>query len=173
MSNRHVFRMMSQTSKVSSLLVTWAIRGNRRCGTIRVRKDFKNWSSTSLKASVTILSVSGAVLVYDLCRSAVRAGYTTSGYSVTSILTISQIFHAIPFGPDAQIGGLRRMVQIATAIHDAAPRDPFAPLDTPCPYSEAPDTVRQSNQLLDNSSQPLPGSTYQYLFGDRRLATQA
>ena len=60
MSNRHVFRMVSQTSKVSSLLATCAIRGNRRCGTTGVRKDFKNWSSTSPKASVTILSVNGA-----------------------------------------------------------------------------------------------------------------
>ena len=65
------------------------------------------------------------------------------------------------------------MVQIATEIHDTAPRDPFAPLDTPCSYSEALDTVRHSNQLLDKSSQLLPGSTCQYLFGDRRLATKS
>ena len=100
-------------------------------------------------------------------------GTQHQGYSVTSMLTISQIFHAIPFGPDAQTGGLRRMAQIATKIHDAAPRDPFAPLATPCSNSEAPDTVRHPNQLLDKSSQPLPGSICQYLFGDRRLATQA
>ncbi len=61
MSNRDVFRMVSQTSNVSSLLVTCAMRGNRRCGTTGVCKDFKNNSSTSPKASVTILSVNGAV----------------------------------------------------------------------------------------------------------------
>lgn len=60
-------------------------------------------------------------------------------------------FHAISFGPDAQTGSLRRMVQIATEIHDTAPRDPFAPLDTPCSYSQALDTVRRSNQLLNKA----------------------
>ena len=38
------------------------------------------------------------------------------------------LFHAILFGPDAQTGSLRRMVQIATETRDAAPRDPFASL---------------------------------------------
>lgn len=65
MSNRDVFRMTSQTSNVSSLLVTWAIRGNRRCGTTGVRKDFKNRSSNSPKASVTILSVNGIVPSFE------------------------------------------------------------------------------------------------------------
>ena len=63
-------------------------------------------------------------------------------------------FHAISFGPDAQAGSLRRMVQIATEIYDAAPRDPFAYLDIPCSYSEALDTVRHSSQLLNRNSQP-------------------
>jgi len=71
MSNRHVIRMVSQTSKVSSLVAAWEIRGNSRCGTTGVRKDFKNRSSTSPKASVTILSVNGAVpsLGEDLNRN--------------------------------------------------------------------------------------------------------
>ena len=89
--------------------------------------------------------------------------------SLRSVLS----FHAISFGPDAQTGSLRRMVQIATEIYDAAPRDPFASLDIPCSYSEALDTVRHSNLLLNASSRPLSGSTCQYFFGDRRLATQS
>jgi hypothetical protein len=54
-------------------------------------------------------------------------------------------FHAVSFGSDAQSASLRRMVQIATEIHDTAPRDPFAPLGSPCSYSEALDTVRHFN----------------------------
>ncbi len=95
--------------------------------------------------------------------------------SLSSLRSLRSVlsFHAISFGPDAQTGSLRRMVQIATEIHDAAPRDPFASLDIPCSYSQALDTVRHLNQLLDKGSQPLSGSTCQYLFGDRRLATQS
>ena len=81
-------------------------------------------------------------------------------------------FHAVSFGLDAQAGSLRRMVQIATEIYDSAPRDPFASLDIPCSYREALDTVRDSNQWLNASSRPFSGSTSQYLFSDRRLATQ-
>ena len=110
-------------------------------------------------------------MTYVVLRS--EQGMQHQGDSVTFNLTVSQIFHAISFGPDGQTESLRRMVQIATEIHDAAPRDPFAPLDTPCPYNEALDTLRHSNQLLDKSSPPLPGSTCQYLFGDRRLATKS
>jgi len=36
------------------------------------------------------------------------------------------------------------MVQIAMEIYDAAPRDPLAPLDNPCSYSEALDSVRRA-----------------------------
>ena len=42
----------------------------------------------------------------------------------------------------ARAGSLRRMVQIATEIHDTAPRDSLVPLSNPCTYSEATDTVR-------------------------------
>lgn len=115
-------------------------------------------------------------VVYDLCRSAVRAGYATPGilhyYLGLWPLRSALSFHAVSFSSDAQAGSLRRMVQIATEIHDAAPRDPLAPLDIPCSYSEALDTVRHLNQLLIvKISQLFPGSTRQYLLGDRRLTT--
>jgi len=33
------------------------------------------------------------------------------------------------------------MVEIATQVHDSAPRGPFPPLGTPCSYTTALDTV--------------------------------
>jgi len=74
-------------------------------------------------------------VVYDLCRSAVRAGSALS-------------FHAVSFGTRARAGSLRRMVQIATEIHDAAPRDPLAPPGDPCSYSEVLDTIQLANTFL-------------------------
>lgn len=44
------------------------------------------------------------------------------------------------------------MVQIATEIHDAAPRDPLMPLGNPCSYSEALDSVRRTGQCLSECS---------------------
>jgi len=46
------------------------------------------------------------------------------------------------------------MVQIASEIHDATPRDPLAPPGNACSYSEALDTVGRSNQLLGRNSHP-------------------
>jgi len=47
-------------------------------------------------------------LVYDLCRSAVRAGSALS-------------FHAVSFGSSDKAGSLRRIVQIAKEIHAQSP----------------------------------------------------
>ena len=61
------------------------------------------------------------------CRSAVKARYVTSvvfyhSHALLSLRTALS-FHAVSFGPDALYisGSLRRMVQIATEIHNAAP----------------------------------------------------
>ena len=116
-------------------------------------------------------------VVYDLCRSAVRAGYATSvilhHFRTLRPPRSALSFHAVSFGSEAQAGSLHRMVQIATEIHDAAPRDPLMPLGIPCSYSEALDTVRSSDQLVNKHSQRLQGSTCQYVFGDRRFAAQS
>ena len=90
-------------------------------------------------------------MMYDLCRAAVRAGYiypfsplsTQTDEDTSSALS----FHAVSFGVQARAGSLRRMVQIAMEIHDAAPRDPLAPPGNPCSYSEALDTVRHVESL--------------------------
>ena len=87
-------------------------------------------------------------IMYGLCRSAVRAGYAylihvldaQSHQNFRSSLS----FHAVSFGMQTRAGSLRRMVQIATEIHDTAPRDPLVPFSNPCSYSEALDTVRRA-----------------------------
>lgn len=88
-------------------------------------------------------------VVYDLCRSAVRAGYVASVIfyhsHILQSLRSALSFHAVSFGLDTLSTSLRRMVKIATKIHDAAPRDPLAPPGNPCSYSEALDTVRRPN----------------------------
>jgi hypothetical protein len=65
------------------------------------------------------------------------------------------------------------MVQIATEIHDAAPRDPLAPPGDPCSYSEVLDTVRLPEQFLGECLPRPLDSTCQYLLGDCRLAVQS
>ena len=87
-------------------------------------------------------------VMYDLCRSAVTAGYA---YLIHVLDAQPQrksrsglSFHAVSFGIQARAMTLRRMVQIATEIYDTAPRDPLPPLNNPCSYSEADSTVRRA-----------------------------
>ena len=107
-----------------------------------------------------------------------RQGRVCSTSDILSLVSYSPFrsalsFHAVSFGLDAHSTSLRRMVQIATEIHDAAPQDPLAPPGNPCSYSKALDTVRRSNSRLRRHSQTFLDSTHQYLFSDRRLATQS
>ncbi len=85
-------------------------------------------------------------VVYDLCRSAVKAGYVSSVIfyqsHILQSLRSALSFHAVSFGLDTQSTTLRHMVQIATEVRDAALPGPLVP---PCSYSEALDTVRRSN----------------------------
>lgn len=113
-------------------------------------------------------------LMSSRCQGGVCILHLTLDTQANKDIRSALSFHAVSFGVQAQAGSLRRMVQIAMEVHDAAPRDPLAPPGNACSYSEALDTVRCVEWSLSEYSclQRRADPTRQYFLGDCRLSTQ-
>jgi len=125
---------------VGLLLNQTATRGTHFDNALIGAREIVEMHTTSERTPVVIFLSDGEcgltdATVYDLCRSAVRAGSALS-------------FHAVSFGSNRKSRPLRRMVEIATEVYDSAPRGPFPPLGTPCSYSTALDTIQLANTFL-------------------------
>ena len=113
-------------------------------------------------------------LVSSSCQGGACILHLSLGTQTNKDIRSALSFHAVSFGVQAQAGSLRRMVQIAMEVHDAAPRDPLAPPGNACSYSEALDMVRRVGWSLSEYSclHRRADPTRQYFLADCRLAAQ-